>query len=148
MTTKILIGHPGADHIAFSISRRLYPEAHDFWDGNWLATTVRVRAGGFTGGVAANLRVDEFRAFRMQLESIDTALSGTATLDPMEPWVSLTVACELNGHLTVTCTMDDHPAVGNQLRCTIGSLDQTDLPPIINQLNALEARLPVRDAEI
>lgn len=145
MTTEVLIGRRRADFIAFSVLRRLYPEAQDYWDGNWVTTQVTVNAGGFAGAVRANLRVGEFRAFRLELEATANALGSIAAFESMEEWVAVHITCTPNGHLDVKCTLADSPAMGNRLSCSIAGLDQSFVPTIIAQLSAVETQFPERD---
>lgn len=145
MTADVLIGRLDGDFIAFSVLSRVYPEAQDYWDGNWVATQVTVTAGGFAGAVCANLRVGEFRAFRLGLEAMASALGSTAAFESMEEWVSVDMTCTPNGRLDVKCTLADNPAMGNRLSCSIAGLDQSFLLTIIAQLSGVATQFPERD---
>jgi hypothetical protein len=71
---QVVIGPDNGDHLTIQILGRLHPGASDFWDGNWLATPVRVVAGGFRAEVGAALRCEELGQFREALEKLYASL--------------------------------------------------------------------------
>jgi hypothetical protein len=83
----------------------------DFWDGNWLVTPIEIAAGAWRGAIRGDLRADELRRFRLELQDIYVNLSGTATLESLDAWITLTVQCESNGALKVEGVADDEPAI-------------------------------------
>ena len=121
----------------------MHPDHDDFWDGNWLASMLSARLGGFTAEIRAGLRVDELQAFQRGLEQIDQDLRGEAVLDSMEHWIVLTVVCRPTGTLSVTGELDDGSGAGNTLAFTIDGLDQTDIPAMIDGLAAIAQAYPV-----
>jgi hypothetical protein len=114
------------------------PNDRDYWDGNWLVVDVLTKVGGFTGHAVANLRAEELQRFREALEAVYDAVSGTATFDTMEGWLSLTVTCEHTGKVTIVGEMTDRPGVGDRLHFSLPDIDQTFLPPLIEQLRSCE----------
>src|SRR6185312_10105510 len=61
----VVIGEAGGDHVIVGVVGRMHPGSQDYWDGNWLITPIRLQVGGFTGTVAAGLRAEELRRFRV-----------------------------------------------------------------------------------
>ncbi|MBG0827651.1 hypothetical protein HS041_07730 [Planomonospora sp. ID67723] len=122
---------------------RMHPGRTDFWDGNWLTAPIHVQVGGFTARIAAGLRVQELRDFRADVERLYAQVRGSATLSSMEHWIELTVECHPTGSLSISGTVADDPGRWNTLHFVIEDLDQTDLPPLVDALVAVEERFPV-----
>ena len=140
---QVVIGEADAGTVTIGVLGRMHGSASDYWDGNWLVTPVEIVAGGFTGEIPANLRAEEFRAFREELERLYADLNGTATLKSMEDWLHLTVTAESRGLIAVTGRAIDAHGSGNQLTFRIRGLDQSYLPSIISALLAIEDAFPV-----
>jgi hypothetical protein len=87
----LLLGSMASDHVAIWVESRPFGEAQDFWDSNWLVTPIEVQAGSFTARVAAMLRADEQRRFRLGLEAIDGLAAREATFESLEDWLRLQV---------------------------------------------------------
>jgi hypothetical protein len=138
----IVVGRRDSDHVPIEVQGRMHPGADDYWDGNWLTTPLAVRAGAFSGVVGADLRTDEFRRFREELQTIYSSLKGTATLASLDGWIALTAECQPNGGLVVSGVVNDQPGIGNELEFSLPGLDQSDLPPLIDALCACEAAFP------
>lgn len=122
--------------------RRNYPEVSDYWDGNWLGSSIDVHVGGFRGHVDADLRAEEFASFRDALRRLTEDLSGTATFETMEHWLTIRVSGDGRGHFEALCELRDDPGMGNQLRFTL-AFDQTYLPAMLHELDAIVAAFPV-----
>ena len=58
----LFLGSKGGAHILVRPSRREFPDATDYWDGNWIYCSIDIVAGGFRGHVESLLRADEFVA--------------------------------------------------------------------------------------
>jgi len=139
----LMIGRPSGDRVEIQVLGRLHGGVDDFWDGNWLVSPVNIVVGGFTGEVGASLRADEFESFRAAVERLDATLQGEASLESMEGWLSLVLAVGSSGRLIVTGKAIDRLGGGNHLSFTIGDLDQSDLPGIIDALDEIETFFPV-----
>ena len=140
---SLVLGPIGADHVAIRVLGRVHLGTSDYWDGNWVRTTIDVRAGGLTANVSADLRTDEFHRFAEGLKFINDKLFGSAVLLSMEDWIDLTVKCEPNGRLIVSGEVTDQPGVGNRMVFEVHDLDQTHLSTWIAQLTEIEAAFPV-----
>ncbi|MED7929110.1 hypothetical protein SMD20_33010 [Nonomuraea sp. LP-02] len=132
-----------SDHLLIPVLGRSFPGSVDPWDASWLRTPIHVRAGGFTADLDARLRVHELRGFRTELERVHERVGGKAVLSSLEHWVELSVACRPTGSLAVSGTVRDDPSFGNALTFEIDGLDQTDLPPLVAALVAVEERFPL-----
>ncbi|MFC9840096.1 hypothetical protein ACFVKB_40920 [Rhodococcus sp. NPDC127530] len=143
MTPSLVLGSLDADHLAIVVLGRANPGATDYWDGNWVRSTLRVRAGGFTANITANLRTDEIHKFSEGLKFIDDNLFGAAVLQNMEDWITLSITCTPNGGLDVSGEVMDQPGVGNRLAFEPHDLDQAHLPTWLSQVSEIELRFPV-----
>jgi len=139
----IVVGRDSGDHVAIHVLGRMHTGADDFWDGNWLVTPVEIAVGDFSGEIGAALRAEEFRAFRQGLQKLSAAMSGQAELASMEEWLTLSVAVEPSGRLSVRGRARDRLVGGNALSFRIDDLDQSDLPAIIDALEEVEVFFPV-----
>jgi hypothetical protein len=140
---QVMLGRPGADHLAIEVLGRLHPGADDYWDGNWLATPIEVQVGAFRATVGAALRADELQAFREDLRRVCDALGGEAVLASMEDWLSLHLELKPNGHVIVSGRVRDQPGSGNELTFEFGGLDQSDLVAILDALDEVGVFFPV-----
>ncbi|MCK9901172.1 hypothetical protein MXD63_13915 [Frankia sp. Cpl3] len=140
---EIIVGRRSSDHVLIRVVGRMFPEVGDYWDGNWLTSPITARLRGFTADLDAALRGDELRSFREQLQCVHRKICGRAELVSTEEWIALNVLCERNGHLTVGGELGDGSATRNKLLFSLPGLDQTDLPPLIDALLAVEQRFPV-----
>ena len=143
MEPSLVLGTVDADHLSIVPLGRAHPGASDFWDGNWVRSTLKVRAGGFTAHVTAELRVDEIHRFAEGLKFINDNPFGPAILQSMEDWITLSIKCNPNGALDVSGEVTDKPGVGNRLSFELHGFDQTHLSSWLSQLSAIELRFPV-----
>lgn len=79
----IVIGAASSKQLSMHVTRREFPEASDYWDGNWVYTTIRIRAGAFRGEYEALLRTNELASFRDQ-PGVGNTLRFDLTLDQTE----------------------------------------------------------------
>ncbi|HEY6203915.1 MAG TPA: hypothetical protein VI056_12850 [Candidatus Limnocylindria bacterium] len=134
-------GEGGAE-IQIELVGRAHPEQQDYWDGNWLRTRVKVRAGGFHGEFEPELRVEEFVRLRDGVRVCMTDLRGTFVFETMEDQLEITAKGDGLGHFRAECRAEDVAGIGNELTFTI-DLDQTYLPPLASQLDAALKVFPV-----
>jgi hypothetical protein len=140
--TELLIGARQANHLSLRPLRRSYPDAEDFWEGNWLKVAVEVRAGAFHGAFEADLRGDELQAFFEQLQALQGAAEGKAALQSAEGWVTVRLVLDQRGRLDGTCEIQDDPAMGSSLRFTLGS-EPAQLAPMLAALAGILEAFPV-----
>jgi hypothetical protein len=140
---SLVLGALDAEHLAISVLGRAHPGSSGYWDGNWIRSTIKVRAGGFTADVSADLRTDELQRLAEGLKFINDNLFGTAVLQSMEHWIDLTIECKPNGSLRVSGEVMDRPGVGNRLAIELHDLDQTHLQAWMSQLTEIERAFPI-----
>lgn len=122
---------------------RAYPNSDDYWDGNWISIHAHVAAPGARIDVAGPwLRSTEVEGFLGQLEVLNRGLKGTAELACIEPFLRVTVACDLVGHIEVTVeATPDHMMQSHRFKF---STDQTCLHPALQGCRAILAKFPVK----
>jgi hypothetical protein len=140
---RVVIGRESSDHCVVRVLGRLHAGADDYWDGNWLMSSVDLVVGPFQGTVPASLRAEELAAFREQLGVLHQSLTGAAVLDSMEAWLHLTVAVTSSGAVQVTGRARDRLGRANELLFHLDDLDQSDLPRIIEELDEVGTFFPV-----
>lgn len=143
MTPSLVLGRVDADHLAIAVTGRSHPECSDYWDGNWIRSILKVRAGGFTADITADLRTTEIHKFGEELAAMNDNLAGEAVLNTLEEWIAVSIQFRPNGHLDVTGEVMDEPGVGNRLVFELHNLDQTHLPSWLSQIREIESKYPV-----
>jgi hypothetical protein len=139
----LVIGR-GAEYVSFWVVGRGHPDSVDFWDGNWLVTSIEAAAGSFRGSVGASMRAEELRAFRKGLETIASQSTGEAVLRSMEEWITLQIRVSSTGRLHVSGDLRDQPGTGNRLSFKLDTdLAIADLDAMIRSLRAIERSFPV-----
>ena len=137
----VCIGRSPSSRLSLQPLRRERPEATDYWDGNWVETTVVVAAGAFRGEFRAALRVEDFARFRDEVRVLYESLAGHARFGTMEEWIAVEIEGDGKGLLRAECSVLDEPGIGNRLTFTL-SLDQTDLPEMLRSLDAICGAFP------
>jgi hypothetical protein len=88
------------------------------------------------------LRTDEIQRFRDQLILLNKTLQGNATLEPMEP--ELKVTCEAQPLGAVVVKVEITPDHLTQAHSFVMPLDQSYLPAVIDECDAILKRFPTR----
>jgi hypothetical protein len=140
----VLIEGADGERVSIVVHSRTHPHALDFWDGNWLQARVEIQVGAWRGHYTADLRVEEFSRFRLQLERLGRGQPGHAEFSSMEYWLTLTVRIEETGGLSVSGTACDRPGTGNSLTFTFLHGAVTDVQEIARQLKRLVSKFPQR----
>lgn len=138
---QLLIGDAN-DRLVITVRGRMHPQATDYWDANWLVTPIDLHVGGFKGRINAALRTSELAAFRSGLATLYEALEGEAHLESIEDWLTMTLVGDGAGHIAVSGAARDQPGIGNTLHFSF-TIDQTYLPPVIEQLAEIDREFPV-----
>ena len=124
------------------VDGRLFPDASDYDDGNWLNVRARMEApGAVVKCEGAILMTTDIDRFREELVSLNVNLAGEATLASYEPELKATLKALSLGHIEVEVEITpDHL---NQFhRFTLG-LDQSYLRPLITSCESILDRFPV-----
>ena len=142
--TSVTIGSPDSEYLIIHVINREYPLSSDYYDGNWVGSTIKVSAGGFAGKITASLRSEEFVKFMNELSMLYEELSGQAHFTTMEQWLSITVVGDGLGHFEAQCQLSDNAPAGggNTLYFTL-HFDQTFIPGIIAGLKRIITAFPV-----
>jgi len=122
---------------------RQFPDANDYWDGNWLNVRARAEApGASVVAHGAIVHTSELAGFVEQLESLYTNLVGEAALRCMEPNLQIVLRGDALGHVAVKVMMTpDHMTQSHEFKF---DLDQTYLGPFLNGCRSVLSRWPVR----
>lgn len=137
------LGVADDDYLRVVVRRWLYPEADDYWDGNWVAAEVAARAGAFQGVFEASLRTTDFESFRRKLGALYETLSGEAVFETMERWVDVRIVGDGRGHFEACCGLRDDASFGSRLSFSL-AFDQTQVPAMLENLDEIVRRFPVR----
>ena len=138
-----MIGADRSEQLSIHVTRREFPEASDYWDGNRVYATIHIRASAFRGAYEALLRTNELASFRDQLATLHAALKGSATFETMEHWLRVGIQGDGRGHFLAQYEARDQPGVGNSLRFEL-AFDQIELPPVFAALDEVVRAFPVK----
>ena len=132
-------------HESGRLNVQVYMRSHiatDYWDGNWVDSSIKIFAGGFSGSFGASLRTEEFKSFRDQLAKLYSRQSSTAEFTTMEEQLRIHVNGDELGHYTAECSAVDRAGIGNRLSFEL-QFDQTDIPSILAGLDSIIESFPV-----
>lgn len=137
----------GSDREKLVVTVRGYERAvsGEYHDDNWLSVVVELGAGAFSAKFDAAFLTEDFVRFRDQLSVLRDSLKGEARFTTLEEQLSIRVAGNGRGGVTISGEAFDRPGGGHKLVFEY-SLDQTILPPVLRDLDELVSRFPVRGA--
>ncbi|HZT57207.1 MAG TPA: hypothetical protein VFA21_01145 [Pyrinomonadaceae bacterium] len=125
------------------IHGRQFPDADDYWDGNWLNVTARCSSSGadvLTSGPI--LHAPDLTRWLAALEEMGRTLSGGADLVSLEPELSVEMKMETLGHVAVKVEITpDHMTQEHTFRFEV---DQSYLKPLIEDCRRVVAKYPVK----
>jgi hypothetical protein len=122
---------------------RRFPNATDYWDGNWLRITAHCGTHGAdvwaTGSI---LHVPDLVRWLAELEQLNRSLSGDANLVPLEPELRVKLAATQLGHISMEVEITpDNVTQEHRFRF---ELDQSYLEPVIESCRKIVDAYPVR----
>jgi hypothetical protein len=127
------------------VTGREFPDAPDYWDGNWLMIRAKMEAPGASvecGGPC--LTTLDVELFRNGIAAMYSTLSGEAVLTGLEPEISVTLKMcgrgQVEGQIEIT---PDH--INQQHRFTVEA-DQTYLPELMRACDSILNAFPVKNA--
>lgn len=126
------------------IHGRQFPDAEDYWDGNWLHVTAHCEAPGASIVAQGSfLMVSDIASFGRECEAMHGEGAKTAELKPLEEQlsVSLQVSDGL-GHISVVVEIT--PDYYTQTHKFKFELDQSYLPIFMSQCAAIVRDYPIR----
>jgi hypothetical protein len=125
------------------VSGRQFPDATDYWDGNWLNVRVQIEApGALVRTEGPFLLAQELASFAEQLGILYEALGGTAELRCLEPNLDIAIRCASRGQVLVKIMVTpDHMTQSHSFEF---ELDQSYLGLLLDQCKSVLSRWPVR----
>lgn len=128
--------------LTVEVLRRPYPRG-DAWSRTFVEAAVRANLPGFTANVRGHLGILDLIDFRSALGTVNDTLTGTANLATLDPLLGLGLSVDHLGHLIWNvAVVDPARAYPAQLSFRFES-DQTYLPSILSQIDAVLAAYPV-----
>jgi hypothetical protein len=123
---------------------RQFPEASDFWDGNWLDVVVHCSEHGAAVTVSGSLlHLGEIEQWMQELEKMNRCLKGSAKLPAIEPNLSLSFDINERGQIKATCHITpDHLKQSHQFTF---DMDQSYLNGIISQCRKVLGEYGIRE---
>jgi hypothetical protein len=142
-STEILIGDADAQHVLIRPLSRSSPGLFDDGDGNWIDCEVQITAGAFSGRLGADIRPEEFQSFLEQLEAVQAASEGTASVTATDGQLAMAVTA-VDGGVRVSGEAFDRSDDGNRLQFAF-DLEAGGLPEIARSLQHVLQAFPVTD---
>jgi hypothetical protein len=122
---------------------RQFPDANDYEDGNWLNITAHCGAAGSDVWINGPIiHLPEVYGLLVEAEQMNETLSGSATLDCIEPELQFSITVESLGHIKMK--VDITPDNLNQEHIFIFEIDQSYLSGLINSCKSLLIKYPIR----
>jgi hypothetical protein len=143
MPHQFKIGGNDDEFLELTVTGYERPLSGEYDDDNWLNTTVIVKARGFQGKATPSLQTWDLSAFLKELIALNQTLTGTATINPIEDQLSLSVECDKQGHVTVSGYLLDTSMYRYRLTFTF-EIDQTFLTQTIQDLREVCDAFPTR----
>jgi hypothetical protein len=122
---------------------RQFPDATDYWDGNWLKITAH--CGTDSADVWSNgpiLNLPALVSWLAELEELERSLTGEANLVPLEPDLCMKLTADELGHVLMEVQIT--PDKVTQEHTFRFELDQSYLIPLIESCRKIIAEYPVR----
>jgi hypothetical protein len=119
------------------------PDAHDFWDGNWLTARAVLRAGGTSADFPLNIRAEEIAEFCDEARHLYHTLRGTAGFRTTEEQLAIDLQGDGKGHIQCQGEVRDRAGTGNRVTFSM-SLDQTMLSSLVSDLERVVQAHPAR----
>jgi hypothetical protein len=128
------------------IHGRQFPDATDYWDGNWLRVTAYCTYSESTVRVHGPIiHLREVVGFLRGCQRLYETLAGRAELDCIEPNLRISLVAETGGHIRVELSITpDHMTESHRFT---DAFDQTYLPPVIAACERILQQYPVREAD-
>jgi hypothetical protein len=125
---------------------RQFPDATDYWDGNWLNIVAHYSVGETSITVRGPmLHLGEITIWKDDLIKMRELLRGDADLPTTEPNLRVKLRCNHLGHVEVNCSIT--PEHLSEHHTFAFEMDQTYLPALIGQCERVLEEYPVRDAQ-
>lgn len=140
------LGPPDLKAVGFQlwIHGRQFPDAQDYWDGNWLNVTAHCGANGSSVWVSgAIVMVSDLAGWATACQALYERGQGEAVLQPCEPNLLLRLRpSDRLGHLLLRVEITPDPMT-QEHRIDFG-IDQSYLPSLMAQCRAIIEEYPIR----
>ncbi len=122
---------------------RAFEERDDYWNGNYLHVTARYQTASSTVRVRGPIFTSlELKRWRDDLVGLHERLTGFARIECSDPELQIRIDAKRHGHLEMEVIMA--PAWREEHRFSYIELDQTYLPPLIREIDAVLSEYPIR----
>ena len=144
---SLRIGQGELEYLKLSVDQPQLPaylegDSFDYWDHNWIRTTVEVRAGAFEGRYQTDLHRGELEQLCAELPKLYSFEIHGMKFSAMEGQLGIDITGDRRGNFTARCEASDR-SDGNRLDFSLG-FDQTQIPRMIHELDAILAAYPLR----
>ena len=120
------------------------PSATDGNDANWLASSISVQAGPFSGVLNAAFTTHDLFNLYEQLKKALASLSGSVTFQSTEGDLSLTIEFNKRGAATISGVIQPHGSHGASVLQFQLDTDQSALSQSLRQLEVALRLFPVK----
>jgi hypothetical protein len=142
-----IIGKESSDFVKIKINGFSYPSSTDFWDGNWINSTISLRAGAFKASYDAELRNVDFYQLMNELERLHDNLKGSANFFTIEEYLEIKINGDGIGHFTADCVAIDFPGVDQSKLQFRLNFDQTEINGLIRMISDILDNYPIKETE-
>ena len=125
------------------IHNRQFPDAQDYWDGNWINAIAEFTATGAIVKVEAPfIHLGDLSYWLETLTALQSSLKGEANYEPMEPELKIGMAADALGHIIVN--LEITPDIISQKHWFEFDIDQSYLSPLVSDLESVLKKFPLR----
>jgi hypothetical protein len=128
--------------IEIEVICRSHPTFTDYWDGNWITSTIQIEIPGYNAHFNADLRTDELRDFINELRIMDEKLKGKASLINLDGYIEIEGEIDKKGRATWIVETCYPSGIGAVLKFDFSS-DQTYLKGLIKEIESILSVFPV-----
>ncbi len=128
--------------IIIKVINRSYPDSTDYWDGNWINSTIKVEIPGYSVRFDATLRTDELLDFLNELKNMRKHMKGKAILKNLDAYIHFEGGMDRLGKIIWTGETCYPAGNGAVLNFEFES-DQSFLEGLIRELEEILAWFPV-----
>ena len=128
------------------IHSRQFPDAKDYWDGNWVDVTVHCGEKNSDVWISGNIiHLPELDRFLSSVKNIHKNLKGSAEMPCMEPNLSVEITVKDRRHMKLIVNITpDHLYQEHKF---IFDIDQSYLPKLISDCEAALIKYPIKNRD-
>lgn len=114
------------------------------YDNNWIRCLIEVSGGSFNGAYEADIITTTFEIFKQELHKLYDDLRGKAVFSDLEDYIEIEVIGNGSGLLKANVICNDQPGIYSAVLKYEIDFDQTYIKDIVNQLNEITIKFPIR----